>query len=161
MSPLKVEVRVQSNDFDIEMEIENLRHDLANIGAIVTFCGLVREFESNEAGRNLDVLSKLILEHYPGMTEKCIEDIVKEAANKWNIEGVIVIHRVGTLNPNEKIVFVGVASSHRLEAFRAAEFIMDYLKVHATLWKKIVINGEQKWIEPKSSDHTKFQSWSD
>ena len=95
------------------------------------------------------------------MTEKLIYEMVEEASKRWEINSVSVVHRVGSLKPTDRIVFVGVASSHRLESFRAAEYIVDYLKVHATLWKKVVVNGIDQWVEPKHLDRSKFNKWSD
>ena len=159
MSPLKVEVRVQSNDFDIEMEIENLRLDLVNIGAIVTFCGLVREFEGNEAGRNLDVLSKLILEHYPEMSRKVLGDLCKNAAARWDLKGLTLIHRVGKLYPGENIVLLIISASHRTEAYKASEFLMDFLKSRAPFWKKETTANGATWIEENERDNQKLLKW--
>lgn len=150
-------VRIQIEDFDVGVETTRLRLARKNIGAVVSFVGQVRDL--NEG----DQVSQLTLEHYPGMTEKALEAIVNTAKSRWNIIDVLVIHRVGTLQPTDQIVFVAVSSAHRGEAFSACEFIMDYLKTEAPFWKKELtqINGEltERWIEAKISDDTARERW--
>lgn len=150
-------VRVQIEDFDVGVETTRLRLARKNIGAVVSFVGQVRDL--NEG----DQVSQLTLEHYPGMTEKALEAIVNTAKSRWNIIDALVIHRVGTLQPTDQIVFVAVSSAHRGEAFSACEFIMDYLKTEAPFWKKELtqINGEltERWIEAKISDDTARERW--
>ncbi len=150
-------VRVQIEDFDVGVETTRLRLARKNIGAVVSFVGQVRDL--NEG----DQVLQLTLEHYPGMTEKALEAIVSTAKSRWNIIDALVIHRVGTLQPKDQIVFVAVSSAHRGEAFSACEFIMDYLKTQAPFWKKELtqINGEltERWIEAKISDDTARERW--
>jgi len=150
-------VRVQIEDFDVGVETTRLRLARKNIGAVVSFVGQVRDL--NEG----DQVSQLTLEHYPGMTEKALEAIVNTAKSRWNIIDALIIHRVGTLQPTDQIVFVAVSSAHRGEAFSACEFIMDYLKTEAPFWKKELtqINGEltERWIEAKISDDTARERW--
>ena len=121
---------------------------------MVTFSGLVRDFESD------DSIESLSLQHYPGMTEKLLQEIVDQAHQRWSLIGSTVTHRVGKLLPGDQIVFVGVASEHRADAFEAAQFLMDYLKTKATFWKKVSQNGEQHWIESKQSDSAAAERWS-
>jgi molybdopterin synthase catalytic subunit len=150
-------VRVQHEDFNLDAELKSLREGNPNIGAIVSFIGLVRDL--NEGDR----VSTLTLEHYPGMTEKALNKIVSDAKSRWDVIEALVIHRVGTLQPTDQIVLVAVASGHRGEAFKACEFIMDYLKTQAPFWKKetILQNGqvEARWVEAKASDDISRDRW--
>tara|TARA_B110000046_G_C13015735_1_gene408630 strand:+ start:3059 stop:3529 length:471 start_codon:yes stop_codon:yes gene_type:complete len=147
-------IRIQTHDFDLAAEYQLLRQLEAAVGAVVTFTGLVRDLEAHSS------ISSLTLQHYPGMTESLLQEIVDQADVRWDLIGVTVIHRVGTLLPSDQIVFVGVASQHRGDAFEAAQFVMDYLKTKATLWKKVDQNGLQHWTESKVSDQAASERWS-
>ncbi len=146
-------VRVQTDDFDIAVELEAIRLANADIGAVVSFIGQVRDI--NEG----DDIQTLTLEHYPGMTERALEKITDEAQSRWSIRDSLVIHRVGTLKPQDQIVFVAVSSQHRGEAFKACEFIMDYLKTQAPFWKKETTNSGERWVDAKLSDDEAKIRW--
>jgi len=148
-----MKISIQQEDFDITHETQLLRDAHNNIGAIVTFSGLVRELEDNRK-----ILS-LTLEHYPGMTETSLEKIITEAKTRWSILDATVIHRIGELMAEEQIVFVAVASLHRQDAFSACEFIMDYLKTRAPFWKKCRDESGESWIESKASDEEADKHW--
>jgi molybdopterin synthase catalytic subunit len=145
-------VRVQREDFDVGTELAAMRGNRA-IGALACFVGLVRDVNDGTQVRSLS------LEHYPGMTEKALADIVSEARLRWDILDVNVIHRVGTLHPTDQIVFVAVGGAHRGEAFAACEFIMDYLKTQAPFWKKEQTPEGQRWVEARASDDAAAQRW--
>jgi molybdopterin synthase catalytic subunit len=125
----------------------------ADVGAIVTFTGVVRDLNDG------DIIETLTLEYYPGMTEKSLSTIEQEAKNRWNLSQSLIIHRVGTLKPKDQIVLVAVTSPHRAEAFAACEFIMDYLKTQAPFWKKEKTNHGERWVEAKSSDDEAQARW--
>jgi molybdopterin synthase catalytic subunit len=148
-----VPVRVQTEDFDIAREIAALRGNDARVGAVACFIGLVRDV--NNAAK----VSTLTLEHYPGMTEKALEDIIDQAKSRWNVHDVLVIHRVGELKPTDQIVLVVVAGAHRGETFAACEFIMDYLKTRAPFWKKEQTPDGERWVEARASDDEKAARW--
>jgi molybdopterin synthase catalytic subunit len=147
-------VRVQSEDFDVGAEIAQLRRGNPAIGAIASFIGLVRDV--NEGDR----VSEMTLEHYPGMTERALEDIVQQARERWNILDVLVVHRVGRLRPLDQIVLVVVSGAHRGEAFSACEFVMDYLKTQAPFWKREQTPEGSRWVEARDSDDVAAQRWS-
>ena len=146
-------VSVQTEDFDAGLEINRLQNARKDTGAVVSFVGLVRDL--NEG----DQVSQLTLEHYPGMTEKALEAIVSQAKNRWDIFDVTLIHRVGTLPATAQIVLVAVSSAHRGEAFKACEFIMDYLKTEAPFWKKERTQSGERWLDAKSSDDEARERW--
>ncbi|ADI29611.1 molybdopterin synthase catalytic subunit MoaE [Methylotenera versatilis] len=146
-------VRVQTQDFDAGFEISLLRNARKDTGAVVSFIGQVRDL--NEG----DTVSQLTLEHYPGMTEKALEAIVNQAQSRWDIFDAIVIHRVGILQPTDQIVLVAVSSAHRGEAFKACEFIMDYLKTEAPFWKKEVTSQGERWVDAKLTDDDARERW--
>jgi molybdopterin synthase catalytic subunit len=146
-------VRVQAEDFDVNAEIEALRLGKPNVGAVAVFVGLVRDV--NEG----DGVSTLVLEHYPGMTEKSIQGILDEARRRWDIMDAAVIHRVGELKPTDRIVLVAVAGAHRGEAFAACEFIMDYLKTRAPFWKKEHTPQGPRWVEARETDDQAAERW--
>ncbi len=150
------EIRIQQEDFDLNREYQRLRQKSDDIGAIVCFTGLVRQFQSNA---DRQPLSHLALQHYPGMTEKLLADILAEAGQRWPAEAITVIHRVGVLNPADQIVFVGVAAGHRGEAFAACEFVMDYLKTRATFWKSVTSDDKTDWVDCKQSDIDSAKKW--
>jgi len=135
--------------------LADMRQHNPNIGAVVSFVGLVRDMNDEQT------VSTLTLEHYPGMTEKALQEIVDQAKQRWDIMDAVVIHRVGTLQPLDQIVLVAISSAHRQAAFSACEFVMDYLKTQAPFWKKET-NGEgERWVEAKDSDtqaQTRWQS---
>lgn len=151
------QIRIQTDDFNLADEYQAIRNN-NHTGAIVTFTGLVRELENLEDKQN-NSIDALTLQHYPGMTEKLLGEIIDEAEQRWPLHAVTVIHRVGKLLPTDQIVLVATASAHRNAAFKAAEFIMDYLKTRATLWKKVTINNEDHWIEQKESDRIHSSRW--
>lgn len=154
MKDLKYDISIQTHDFSIEDEYLQLRNlQSAQTGAICTFSGLVREF-----GDRTDVTG-LFLEHYPGMTEKSLETVIKKASLKWTLNSVKIIHRIGFLKLTDQIVFVGVSSAHRADAFAACEFIMDYLKTDAPFWKKEISNTQSHWVEAKESDQERKNKW--
>ncbi len=124
-------------------------------GAIVTFTGKVR---NHNAG---DSVATLTLEHYPSMTEKVLAEIAEEARERWALQRIVIIHRVGCLAPGEQIVLVGVSSAHRNNAFAAAEFIMDILKTKAPFWKREATPQGERWLEAKDSDQHAAERWSD
>ncbi|MGV8998543.1 MAG: molybdenum cofactor biosynthesis protein MoaE [Parvibaculaceae bacterium] len=134
--------RVQNEDFDISAEIAALTKGRSDIGAVVTFSGLVRDVT-------------LTLEHYAGMTERELSKIEGEANARWSLQASLIIHRVGTLEPGDNIVLVIAASKHRKDAFEAAEFLMDYLKTRAPLWKR---EGDT-WVSTKTSDDSAAARW--
>ncbi|VCU72014.1 Molybdopterin synthase catalytic subunit [Pigmentiphaga humi] len=152
MSAPFVSVRVQTGDFDAGAEIAALRRD-PSVGAVVSFVGTVRDV--NEG----DSVASLTLEHYPGMTEKALAGIVAQAQARWTLSAIGVIHRVGTLQALDQIVFVGVAGRHRGECFAACEFIMDYLKTQAPFWKKEATSRGTRWVEARGSDDTAARRW--
>lgn len=146
-------VRVQTEDFDAGYEINQLRMARRDVGAVVSFIGQVRDINEGDA------VSQLTLEHYPGMTEKSLNAIIIQAQARWNIMDVLIIHRVGTLQPCDQIVLVAVSGAHRGEAFAACEFVMDYLKTEAPFWKKEVTPSGERWVEAKSSDDDAKARW--
>jgi molybdopterin synthase catalytic subunit len=146
-------VSVQREDFDIGAEIDRLTAADPDIGAVASFTGLVRQ--TTGAGP----ITAMELEHYPGMTERALEAIVAEAAARWPLQGVRVIHRYGPLKPGERIVLVLAASRHRQAAFEAAEFLMDYLKTRAPFWKKEDHGGEARWVDARDSDDSAAARW--
>ena len=146
-------VSVQTEDFDAGLEISRLSNARKDTGAVVSFVGLVRDL--NEG----DQVSQLTLEHYPGMTEKSLKAIVSQAKSRWDIFDVTLIHRVGTLQATAQIVLVAVSSAHRGEAFKACEFIMDYLKTEAPFWKKERTQSGECWLDAKSSDDEARERW--
>lgn len=146
-------VRVQVEDFDPGAEINAMRRSHANIGAVAAFVGQVRDL--NEG----DQVSELVLEHYPGMTEKSLQSIIEQAKKRWDVIDALIVHRVGKLKPLDQIVLVLVASSHRKEAFAACEFMMDYLKTEAPFWKKEQTPAGSRWVEAKTSDDEAKKRW--
>lgn len=146
-------ITVQTDDFNIADEYQALCGQNTETGAIVFFSGLVRD--RNEGS---DVTG-LFLEHYPGMTERSLEDIVKQARLRWPILQVRLIHRVGQLDINDQIVFVGVSSAHREAAFDACRFIMDFLKTEAPFWKKETRTDGHHWIESQTKDQEAKTRW--
>ena len=141
-----MKISVQREDFDLGAEVQALSRSHASVGAVATFVGVVREVP-------------MVLEHYPGMTEKAIAKIVEEARGRWEIVDCTVIHRYGELEPTDRIVLVAVASAHRGEAFEACEFIMDYLKTRAPFWKKEHRAEGARWVEAKASDDAAAGRW--
>ncbi|MBV1889050.1 MAG: molybdenum cofactor biosynthesis protein MoaE [Proteobacteria bacterium] len=146
-------VSIQTEDFSIEQETNQLRAATPEVGGIATFTGLVSDLNREQK------IESLFLEHYPGMTEKQLEQIIDQAQVRWNLLGARVIHRVGLLYPQDQIVFVGVSSRHRKECFEACQFIMDYLKTHATIWKKERGDEQSEWLEARESDKTDEKKW--
>ncbi|MEW5709534.1 molybdopterin synthase catalytic subunit MoaE [Pelomicrobium sp. G1] len=146
-------VRVQTEDFDVGLEIQALRRNNPKVGAVAAFVGLVRDVNEGESIRDM------VLEHYPGMTEKALEDIVTQAKDRWDVIDILVIHRVGPLKPTDQIVLVAVASGHRGDAFAACEFIMDYLKTRAPFWKKEQTPSGTRWVEARESDDIAAARW--
>lgn len=146
-------VRVQEADFDVGAELAALTARRVDVGAVASFVGMVRD--ANDGSR----VRGMTLEHYPGMTEKALEDICAQAGARWHLQDVVVIHRVGRLAPGDRIVLVGVASAHRGEAFEACEFIMDYLKTRAPFWKREDTPEGTRWVEARASDDAAAQRW--
>ena len=147
-----MKISVQLHDFEPAVEQQALEL-FPGAGAVVTFTGLVRNQNEGQS------ITSLTLEHYPGMTEKSLEKIVIEAKQRWTLEAVRVIHRVGTMAVGERIVFVGVAAAHRGEAFAACEFIMDYLKTKAPFWKKEQGECEGRWVDARETDDQAVSRW--
>jgi molybdopterin synthase catalytic subunit len=148
-------VSVQEADFDVAELQEALRSGAQREGAVATFTGYVRR--SNEQ-RQVDSME---LEHYPGMTENSITDILQQAADRWPLFAASVVHRVGKLAPGDRIVWVGVSSSHREAAFSACEFIMDYLKTRAPFWKKELGPDGGRWVSAREADTSRATRWHD
>lgn len=150
---MRLSVSIQAEDFDVSYELAHLRANDARIGAVCSFVGTVRE--RNEGS---DV-SSMELEHYPGMTEKSITAMMEEAAKRFDIYGVRVIHRIGLLQPQDQIVLVAVTSAHRGMSFQACEFLMDYLKTQAPFWKKEVTPDGSRWVDARVSDDKALARW--
>lgn len=146
-------VRIQENDFDVSAEITALRKGDPRVGAVVTFLGTVRDMNDGSKVKGMT------LEHYPGMTEKALEDIISQAKTRWDIYQALVIHRVGPLLPEDQIVFVAVTSAHRGEAFAACEFMMDYLKTAAPFWKKEDTPEGARWVDSRVTDDAAMARW--
>ncbi|MBK7952547.1 MAG: molybdopterin synthase catalytic subunit MoaE [Candidatus Accumulibacter sp.] len=146
-------VRVQEADFDVGVELAALRREHPQVGALVSFVGVVREL-NDAAG-----VSEMLLEHYPGMTEKALAAIVDEARRRWTIIDATVIHRVGRLLPTDQIVLVAVSGGHRGEAFAACEFIMDYLKTRAPFWKRELTADGARWVAARAVDEQAAERW--
>jgi molybdopterin synthase catalytic subunit len=147
-------IRVQAEDFDSGRELDVLTAGRADVGAVASFVGLVR------AANDGSPVSAMTLEHYPGMTEKALEDICRQAMSRWDVIDAVVIHRIGELKPGDRIVLVGVSSAHRGEAFAACEFIMDYLKTRAPFWKREDTPQGARWVEARDSDEAAAGRWS-
>ncbi len=146
-------VRVQEEDFDLGAELAALRANDPRVGALASFLGLVRDINDGSS------VSEMTLEHYPGMTEKALEEIVAEAKERWDLYDVLVIHRVGPLKPCDQIVLVGVTSAHRGEAFAACEFVMDYLKTRAPFWKREATPQGAHWVDARETDDSAAARW--
>lgn len=146
-------VRVQQQPFDAGDEQRRLVEERTDIGAVVSFTGLVRDFNERPE------VQALSLEHYPGMTESALEEIIAEAESRWELQGVRVIHRIGRLTPGDPIVLVVVASAHRRAAFEACDFIMDYLKTRAPFWKKEHTASGDYWVAERHTDHRDAKRW--
>jgi len=146
-------VRVQHEDFDIGAEVKRLTAGRTDIGAVVTFTGVVRG-ANDGAG-----VAGMTLEHYPGMTESELAAVEAEAAARWPLRASLIIHRVGVLAPGDNIVLVVTASAHRHAAFAAAEFLMDYLKTRAPFWKKEAGPEGDRWVDARESDGDALARW--
>jgi molybdopterin synthase catalytic subunit len=151
--PVDPVVRIQREDFDAGVEIAAVSKGRRDIGAVVSFSGLCRDEDG--------ALAALELEHYPGMAEAEIGRIAREAASRWPVDAITVIHRFGRIAPGENIVLVVTASSHRQAAFDAASFLMDFLKSNAPFWKKEhrADGSEGGWVEAKESDEQALKRW--
>ena len=147
-------IRIQEQGFDLTTEVKALRKGDPRVGAVVTFVGTVRDLNDGSQVRGMT------LEHYPGMTEKSLGEIIQQARGRWDLYRTLVIHRVGPLLPEDQIVLVAVTSAHRGEAFAACEFIMDYLKTAAPFWKKEDTPEGSKWVDARVTDDAAMARWS-
>jgi len=148
-----IKIKIQIEDFDVSTETKILQYK--KTGAIVNLIGVVRDHDE----RTSQLINSMTLEHYPGMTELEIEKIVLKSIQKWELTGVTVIHRIGKLLVSDQIVFVGVSSMHRQNAFDACNFIMDWLKTQAPFWKVEENNNQKKWVEFRQSDEDAIKKW--
>ena len=146
-------IRIQESDFDLGAEIAALRKGDPRVGAVVSFLGTVRDMNDGSQVKGMT------LEHYPGMTEKALQEILDQAKARWDIYQTLVIHRVGPLLPEDQIVLVAVTSAHRGEAFAACEFIMDYLKTAAPFWKKEDTPEGARWVDARVTDEAALSKW--
>ena len=151
-------VFIQTQDFDLGQEVNALRANDARVGAVCTFVGTVRDRNKSNADGTGPVMS-MELEHYPGMTEKAIEDMIDDAHRRFDIFAARVIHRIGVLQPTDQIVLVAVTSAHRGESFKACEFLMDYLKTQAPFWKKEQTAAGARWVDARVSDDEALAKW--
>lgn len=146
---------VSAEDFSVDLEYQALTEHNSEDGAAVMFVGRVRDFNQNQA------VSNLTLEHYPAMTSKVLADISQQARQDWDINRIRIIHRIGKLELSDQIVFVGVTSPHRQDAFQAAQFLMDHLKTKAPFWKKeTTALGKKKWLDANDKDTLAANKWS-
>ena len=146
-------IKIQESDFDVSAEITALRKGDPRVGAVVSFLGTVRDMNDGSQVKGMT------LEHYPGMTEKALQEILDQAKARWDIYQTLVIHRVGPLLPEDQIVLVAVTSAHRGEAFAACEFIMDYLKTAAPFWKKEDTPEGARWVDARVTDEVAMARW--
>ena len=146
-------VRVQTEDFDLTTEVAQLRARNPAIGAVACFVGTVRDLNEGSTVATME------LEHYPGMTEKALENIVAEAQRRWHGIEVLVVHRVGKLAPLDQIVLVATTSMHRGDAFASCEFVMDYLKTEAPFWKKEATDRGERWVDARATDDAALARW--
>jgi molybdopterin synthase catalytic subunit len=146
-------VRIQTEDFDLNAEIAALRMANPKIGAVASFVGVVRDLNDGDA------VSNLFLEHYPGMTEKSLEEIITKANARWDFFDATIVHRVGEMKPLDQIVLVVVTSAHRGEAFDACHFIMDFLKTDAPFWKREQTPTGARWVDARVTDETAAARW--
>lgn len=146
-------IRVQKADFDAGEEIARLHRERSEIGAVVSFVGVVRGKSNGET------LTRMTLEHFPGMTERELERIAQEARKRWTLIDVVIVHRVGDLAPGDRIVLVVTAATHRKAAFEAAEFLMDYLKTRAPFWKREFRTSGEHWVEARDGDDDAAARW--
>ena len=145
-------IRIQAEPIDPGRELNEFTAGRDSIGAVVTFTGVVRQTAESD-------LRSIRIEHYPGMTERAVEEIADDACRRWPIEGVRAIHRYGELFPGETIVMVMTMSKHRSDAFHAAEFLMDYLKSKAPFWKKECFGSGEQWVDSRSEDEAAMLRW--
>jgi molybdopterin synthase catalytic subunit len=148
-----MKIAIQVEDFDVSTELDLLRKGFPGIGGINLFVGTVRDSHFG------DQVAAMELEHYPGMTEKCLQDILAQAEKRWDVINATIIHRVGKLLPMDQIVLVAVASSHRGDAYAACEFMMDYLKTSAPFWKKEHTPEGSRWVDARTSDEERLKKW--
>ncbi|MBZ8118472.1 molybdenum cofactor biosynthesis protein MoaE [Roseovarius sp. LXJ103] len=144
-------VRVQDAPFDFGAEAQSFADAQTGMGAVVTFTGIVRDLDG--------ALTRMVIEHYPGMTEKALSAIAEEAHARWSLGGSLIIHRHGTLGPDDMIMMVATASRHRKDAFEAAMFLMDYLKSRAPFWKKEETGGAAEWVAARDEDEDALKGW--
>lgn len=144
-------VRVQSEPFDAGAELNSFAQDRTDVGAVVSFTGIVRDTQGD--------LQEMLIEHYPGMTESAIAAIADKAVSRWALADVLVIHRYGPLKPGEPIMMVATASAHRAASFEAADFLMDYLKSRAPFWKKEITADGATWVDAKGADEDALNRW--
>lgn len=147
-----MDIRVQDAAFDMGAEASAFAARQCGMGAVVTFTGIVRDLDNGQ-------LQDMQIEHYPGMTQKAIETIAEEALSRWNIGDILVIHRYGSLAPEDMIMMVATASRHRVDAFQAAEFLMDFLKSRAPFWKKEVTRDGADWVAARDEDEDALDRW--
>ncbi len=146
-------IRVQQQAFDVNVEIETLTAGNSKIGGVASFIGFVRNESQGKA------VTAMTLEHYPGMTEKKLEEIEAEANRRWPLEGSLIVHRYGKLAPGEAIVLVATASAHRQAAFESCQFLMDWLKTQAPFWKQEEMGTDKRWVEACDTDNAAAQNW--
>lgn len=146
-------VRVQTEDFDIGAELSALRAGRSDIGALVSFSGLVRDTAHGQP------ITAMELEHYPGMTEEALAGIEAEAVSRWSLQACLIIHRYGALAPGDQIMMVATAAPHRADAFAAAEYLMDFLKSRAPFWKKEATAEGGRWVDAREEDEDALSRW--
>ena len=160
--PATPRVSIQTQDFDLTQVVNALRAGDHGVGAVCTFVGTVRDRNvapTLPEGEPAGAVQSMELEHYPGMTEKAIEEMIDEAQRRFDISGARVIHRIGVLQPADQIVLVAVTSAHRGESFKACEFLMDYLKTQAPFWKKEQTAAGAHWVDARVSDDEALAKW--
>jgi molybdopterin synthase catalytic subunit len=150
---IPVHIQVQQTDFDVSSELKRLSAHDRTIGALVSFVGLVRDINEGQS------IQAMTLEHYPGMTEKALYEIAQEAQQRWPLQGITIIHRIGDLMPSDQIVLVITASRHRHAAFESADFLMDFLKSKAPFWKKENTPEGSRWVDARESDEIALARW--
>lgn len=147
-------IRVQTEDFDVGAEMQLFRQTCAGrAGAITTFVGLMRDYHHEQS------VSRMELEYYPGMTEKAFKQLEAEALKRWELQQILIIHRVGVLKPADQIVLVMVASAHRKAAFEACEYLIDQLKTRVPLWKKETREDGAHWVDARGADQVQADNW--